>query len=171
MEQENQPLHQHQHQHTPQDLNPSSSLFQMNLDAHNSYNLRSASSWAKALGVCGAITGSVIIILMLVLLSKANQFGGSRYYYRRRGGFSSLFAGPEEQVKLGAWIMIITGIIFLVGGLFSYHFGNKIAAALRANDQNGLNSGFAALRNYFAVRAITVILVMIILLMNLANGM
>jgi hypothetical protein len=55
--------------------------------------------------------------------------------------------------------------------VFFYHFGNKITAALRANDQNGLNNGFAALRNYFAVRAITVILVMIILLMNLANSL
>ena len=82
-----------------------------------------------------------------------------------------MFSGASEQLKLGAWIMIITGIIFVVGGIFSYHFGNKITAALRANDQNGLNNGFAALRNYFAVRAITVILVMIILLMNLANSL
>lgn len=36
MEQEQ---NQSQHQHTPLDLNPTTSLFQMNLDAHNSYNL------------------------------------------------------------------------------------------------------------------------------------
>ncbi|HUM96732.1 MAG TPA: DUF5362 family protein [Chitinophagaceae bacterium] len=167
MEQEQ---NQSQHQHTPLDLNPTTSLFQMNLDAHNSYNLRSASSWARVLGVCGAITGSFLIVLMLILLSKVNEisrYGG--YSYRRRSGFSALFSGQDDQLKLGAWIMIITGIIFLVGGIFSYHFGNKITAALRANDQNGLNNGFAALRNYFAVRAITVILIMIILLMNMAN--
>ena len=163
---------QHEHQQSSTDLNPASSLFQMNLDAHNSYNLRSASSWAKVLGVCGAITGSILIVLMLVLLSKVNEvsrYGG--YSYRRSSGFGSLFSGPSEQLKLGAWIMIITGIIFVVGGIFSYHFGNKITAALRANDQNGLNNGFAALRNYFAVRAIAVILVKIILLMNLANSL
>ena len=75
---------QHEHQQSSTDLNPASSLFQMNLDAHNSYNLRSASSWAKVLGVCGAITGSILIVLMLVLLSKVNEvsrYGG--YSYRR----------------------------------------------------------------------------------------
>ena len=137
---------QHEHQQSSTDLNPASSLFQMNLDAHNSYNLRSASSWAKVLGVCGAITGSILIVLMLILLSKVNEvsrYGG--YSYRRSSGFGSLFSGPSEQLKLGAWIMIITGIIFVVGGIFSYHFGNSVCSSRVDNRRSKNHGDFPAL--------------------------
>lgn len=142
--------------------NPASSLFQMNLDAQNSYNLRSSASWAKVLGVVGIMTGIILIIMMAITLSKIEGSGYSRY--DRGGGIEEIFAA-----KTGLWIIIITGIIFIIGGAFSYNFGNKIGAALKSNDQNGLNSGFAALRNYFALRSITLIIVLLLLLISLAN--
>lgn len=146
-----------------QNTTPTTSLFQMNLDAQNSYNLRSSASWAKVLGVVGIITGAILVILMAITLSKLESVGGYRY---RRGGFDQVFA-----TKTGLWIVIISGIIFIIGGIFSFSFGNKINAALRANDQNGLNSGFAALRNYFALRSITIIIVLLILVISLSNSL
>ncbi len=144
--------------------NPVTSLFQMNLDAQNSYNLRSSASWAKVLGVVGIIIGVLFIIMMVIALG--NTGDGNSYRYRR-GGFNDVFVG--DGARLGAWIMIITGIIFIIGGAFSFNFGNKINAALKSNDQNGLNGGFAALRNYFALRSITLIIVLLLLLISLAN--
>lgn len=141
--------------------NPGSSLFQMNLDAQNSYNLRSSASWAKVLGVVGIITGTILIIMMAIALSKIE---GNSYGYRRSSGFDEVFA-----TKTGIWIVILTGIIFIVGGIFSFNFGNKMNAALKSNDQNGLNTGFAALRNYFALRSITLIIVLLLLLISLSN--
>ena len=148
--------------------NPTTSLFQMNLDAQNSYNLRSAASWAKVLGVVGIITGAIIIILMLIAVS---QLQGYRDYGYRRGGLGEMFGGSTiAATKMGLWMLIITGIIFILGGIFSFSFGNKINVALRSNDQNGLNGGFAALRNYYAVRSITIIIVLIFFLLALANS-
>ena len=148
-----------------QNPNPTTSLFQMNLDAQNSYTLRSSASWAKVLGVVGIITGAVLIILMAIAMRQVE----SRGYRSRRGSFDGIFDG-SAATKTGFWILIITGVIFVVGGIFSFNFGNKINAALRSNDQNGLNNGFAALRNYFALRSIVVIIVMIILLMGLSGS-
>ena len=145
--------------------NPTTSLFQMNLDAQNSYNLRSAASWAKVLGVVGIITGAILVILMVITYSKLGN--SSRYGYRR-SGISDVFAGSGAE--LGLWLMIITGLIFIAGGIFSFSFGNKINAALKSNDQNGLNAGFSALRNYFALRAITVIIVLLLFILSLANS-
>jgi len=147
------------------DLNPPSSLFQMNLDAQNSYNLRGSASWAKALGVAGIITGAIIIILMLIAMNRISGYDTYGSYRYRRDILSS-----TTETKTGLWILIITGIIFIIGGIFSFNFGNKINAALKSNDQNGLNSGFAALRNYFALRAITIIIVLLFLLMSLSRG-
>ena len=148
-----------------QNPNPTTSLFQMNLDAQNSYTLRSSASWAKVLGVAGMITGAVLIILMAIAMSQLE----SRGYRYRRSGLGGMF-GDSGATKLGLWIMIITGIIFVIGGIFSFNFGNKINAALRSNDQNGLNNGFAALRNYFALRSIVVIIVLIFFLMALSSS-
>jgi len=148
-----------------QNPNPTTSLFQMNLDAQNSYTLRSSASWAKVLGVVGIITGAILVILMAIAMGQLE----SRGYRYRRGSFDGLFGG-SAATKTGFWIMIITGIIFVVGGIFSFNFGNKINAALRSNDQDGLNNGFAALRNYFALRSIVVIIVLIFFLMALAGS-
>lgn len=142
---------------------PTTSLFQMNLDAQNSYNLRSSASWAKLLGVVGIITGAILVILMAITLSKLENV---RDYGYRRGGLDMMFA-----TRTGLWVFIISGIIFIIGGIFSYNFGNKINAALRSNDQNGLNNGFAALRNYFAIRSITVIIVLLLLILVLSNSL
>ncbi|NOT51718.1 MAG: hypothetical protein HOP10_10630 [Chitinophagaceae bacterium] len=142
--------------------NPTSSLFQMNLDAQNSYNLRSSASWAKVLGVVGILTGAILIIMMGITLSRIEEV--DRYSRYDRNTIQEIFAA-----KTGLWIMIISGIIFIIGGVFSFNFGNRINAALKSNDQDGLNAGFAALRNYFALRGITLIIVLILFLIGLAN--
>jgi hypothetical protein len=139
----------------------SSSIFQLNLDAQNSYNLRSSASWAKVLGVVGMLTGIIIIIFFVIGMSKVNSYD----YGYRRGGFDDMTS--FTATKTGLWIFLLTAIIFILGGFFSFNYGNKINAALRSNDQQGLNAGFAALRNYFAVRGITIILVLILFLLSL----
>ena len=150
------------------DPHPTTSLFQMNLDAQNSYNLRSAASWAKVLGVVGIITGAIIIILMLISMNKLQGYSGYGY---RRGGLGGMLGSSMGATKTGLWIMIVSGIIFIIGGVFSFGFGNKMNTALKSNDQIGLNSGFAALRNYFALRSITVMIVLLFLFLALTNSM
>jgi len=156
-----------QNQHV--DPMPTTSLFQMNLDAQNSYNLRSSASWAKVLGVVGIIIGIIFCIWSAITMSKLSNY--SDYGYRRGGGFSDAFGGSMGATRTGLWLMIITGIIFIMGGVFSFNFGNRIGAALRSNDQEGLNRGFAALRNYYAVRSITLIILLLFFMLGLLGNM
>jgi uncharacterized membrane protein len=150
---------------------PTTSLFQMNLDAQNSYNLRNSASWGKVLGVVGIILGLVFCILCALALSQLDSYSGSSYRYRR-SGLGEIFEGSSvTETKIGLWMFIITGIVFILGGLFSFNFGNKINAALKSNDQQGLNQGFAALRNYMAVRSITLILVLLLFLITIAGSL
>lgn len=151
---------------------PGTSLFQMNLDAQNSYTLRSAAAWGKVLGIVGIILGIIFCILCAIALSKLDSYSGSSYRYRRSGGLGEIFDGNSiTETKMGLWIFMITGIVFILGGVFSFNFGSKINAALKSNDQHGLNQGFAALRNYFAVRSITLILILLLLLIAIAGSL
>lgn len=148
--------------------NPTTSLFQMNLDAQNSYNLRSAAGWGRVLGVVGIVLGIIFCLLCAIAMTKLNSYDGG---YSRRGGFDDIFGGSATGTKMGLWMMIITGIIFILGGVFSFHFGSRVSAALKSNDQEGLNRGFAALRNYYAVRSITLIIVLLLFLLGFAGSM
>ncbi len=154
-----------QHESHP---NAGSSLFQMNLDAQNSYNLRSAASWGKVLGVVGIILGIIFLVIAVQAMSKLGSYDSYRY---RRGGFDEMFGSNLAATRMGLWIIVLTGVIFVLGGAFAFNFGNRINAALRANDQNGLNRGFAALRNYYAVRSITLIIILLLFLIGFAGSM
>ncbi len=148
--------------------NPGSSLFQMNLDAQNSYNLRSAASWGKVLGGVGTILGIIFLIIAIQAMSRLGSYDSYRY---RRGGFDEMFGSNLAATRLGLWIIVLTAVIFIMGGVFSFTFGNKINAALKSNDQDGLNKGFAALRNYYAVRSITLIILLLLFLIGFAGSL
>jgi hypothetical protein len=145
---------------------PGTSLFQLNLDAANSQSLRSAASWARVLGVVGMIVGIMLTVLFVYMLSQPEV---TDRYVSRREGFSDPFASSDRDSALvGYWMMIVTGIIFIIGGLFSYYFGNKMHGALRSNDQAGLDKAFGWLRNYFAFRSIIIIILLLFFLLAVA---
>ena len=145
--------------------NRDSSLFQLNLDASNSYLLRSAATWAKVLGVVGILLGALFIIIAIIALSQAAT------EYDRRGAFADVFGTRGEAAGIGATFIILTGLIFILGAVFSLNFGNRIAAALKANDQSGLDRGFAALRNYYALRSIVLIIILLLFLISFAGSL
>ena len=55
-------------------------LFQLNLDAQNSYYLRSSASWARILGVCGMIFAFLIAAYSVFILVALNnyEYGNNR---------------------------------------------------------------------------------------------
>ena len=143
----------------------SSSLFQLNLDIANSYSLRSAGSWAKVVGVVGIVVGILFIMIAVITLNPPPAtYGGGKE------GFEDLLATDKTAAGLGAAIFIITGVIFIISAIFSFSFGSRILNALKSNDQNGLERGFAALRNYYALRAIVLIIIALILLISFAGA-
>ena len=137
------------------DQQESSSLFSLNLDAQNSYTLRSAASWGKVVGVVGIIMGILIMLSGLV----AQQNTG--YSYRSRD--TSLIN------NIGIIFTMIMGLIMIVSSIFALNAGNKISNALRTNDQNSLNSGFSYIRNYFAIWAIVIIIINLLFIIGLLS--
>ncbi len=139
--------------------NQNSSLFQLNLDAQNSYTLRSAASWAKVLGIVGLIIG-VLCVIFGIIAQQALSQGGSRYY-SGGSGFSARSLG-----NAGLVVYVLMGLIFIISSTFALNAGNKINQGLKANDQATLNAGFAGARNYFAFWAIMMIIMLLFMLIG-----
>ena len=144
--------------------NQNTSLFQLNLDAQNSYTLRSAATWAKVLGIVGMIMGILFIILGIVVQQAVSSSGAYDSY--RSSGFSAKSIG-----NMGLAAYVLMGLIFVVSSLFALNAGNKISSGLKANDQATLNAGFAGARNYFAFWAIMIILMLLLVLISLLGAL
>ena len=144
--------------------NQNTSLFQLNLDAQNSYTLRSAASWAKVLGIVGLIIGVLCMIAGVLAQQALSRYGGSSY--RNETGFSATTLG-----NAGLIVYVIMGLIFIVSSLFALNAGNKISQGLRANDQAALNAGFAGARNYFAFWAVLLIIFLLFMLIGILGNM
>ena len=144
------------------------SLFQLNLDAQNSYYLRSSASWARILGVCGMIIAFLLgayAIYILVELSDTYEYGRNRFMDRISRDSTT------ESLSASAIFLLIVALIFFFGGLFSFRFGKRISTALQANTQEGINSAFLQLRNYFALRSITLIIVLLFVLIGILGNL
>ena len=145
-----------------QNQNPNTSLFQLNLDAQNSYTLRSAASWAKVLGIVGFIIAALCVFAGIMTQQALNQYGG---VYRENG----INANMIGNAGLIGYSLI--AVVYLVSSIFALNAGNKIMRGLRTNDQYTLNSGFAAVRNFFALWTILIIIFLLLLLIGLLGQM
>ena len=146
------------------DANQNSSLFQLNLDAPNSYTLRSAASWARVLGVVSLIMGILIIIFGIIFQQAVSRSGLD--YYDRDSGMNASTLG-----NLGMVMYVLMGIIFVLSAVFAMNAGNKINAGLKNNDQATLNAGFAGARNFFALWAILTILFLVLILISMLGAL
>lgn len=142
--------------------NQTTSLFQLNLDAQNSYTLRSAATWAKVLGVCGLIMGGLCIILGVIVQQTVSKYGST---YRQSG------LSASSMANAGMAVYIVMGLVFIVSSMFALNAGNKINQGLKANDQATLNAGFAGARNYFAFWAIIMIIMLLLMVVTLASAL
>jgi hypothetical protein len=143
--------------------NQPTSLFQLNLDASNSYALRSAASWAKVLGILGIIFGVLFVIVGFMVQSALSSGSSDLEGFRYRSN-ASLAGG------IGMFVYICMGILTVIGSIFAINFANKISSALRTNDQDTLRGGFAGLRNYFAFWGILMIIGLLLMILGIAGG-
>lgn len=141
-------------------MDQNTSLFQLNLDAQNSYTLRSASSWARVLGIVSMIMGILFIILGILVQQTVNSVGYTE------GGMSS-----STLANAGLVAYVLIGLMMIISSIFSLNAGNKIGQALKTNDQAALNAGFAGIRNYFAFWAILTILGLVMVLITILGSM
>jgi amino acid permease len=143
-----------------------SSLFEMNLDAQNSYTLRNTASWAKVLGVVSIITGGLLLILGVIAQTASRSYSSyDGYRYRRSSAFDGDFTG------MGLAVIIISALIYAASGFFALTAGNKINIGLKTNNMETLNAGFAGARNFFALWAILMIIMLLFLLLGILGNM
>lgn len=144
--------------------NQGSSLFTLNLDAQNSYMLRSAASWARVLGVASLIMGICFVILGVIVQQAVTSSGGYSTY--ETGGFSASTIG-----NMGLVVYVLMGLVFIISAIFAMNAGNKIISGLKNNDQRTLNAGFAGARNFFALWAILTILSLVLILISVLGAL
>jgi hypothetical protein len=151
-----------------QNPNPATptSLFQLNLDAQNSYTLRSAASWAKVLGIVGLIIGILFFIVGIMVQQVLSSNSGMSSYRYRNSGFSA-----SGLANAGMIVYIIMGLLMVISSIFALNAGNKINQGLKTNDQAALNAGFAGARNYFAFWAILLIIFLLLMLVGVLGNM
>lgn len=143
------------------DQNQNSSLFSMNLDAQNSYTLRSTASWAKVLGITSIIVAGLCVLLGIVVQQTISRYDSGMYSYRRSG----LTSGGLGAAGLAVYV--IMGLIYGISGMFALNAGNKINAGLKTNNMEMLNAGFAGARNFFALWAILMIIFLLLMFIGL----
>ncbi len=147
--------------------NQNSSLFSLNLDAQNSYTLRSVASWAKVLGIVSIIIALLCIIGGIVFQQNAGKLSGfDGYSDSRRGGLSS-----NSLANMGMVIYVVMGLLFGLSGMFALNAGNKINGGLKTNNMELLNGGFANARNFFAFWAILIIIFLLLMLIGIMGAM
>lgn len=149
---------------------PNTSLFQLNLDANNSFTLRSAASWAKVLGILGLIFGIIFIAIGFLVQNARSTNTYGQYEDYDTGGNGTIMESMNMAGTAGMVGIILFGVLVIIGSIFSLSFGNKISAALRTNDQNTLRSGFGAIRNYFAYWSVLMIIYLLLMIILIAAG-
>jgi len=151
---------------TVMEQNQNSSLFSLNLDAQNSYTLRSVASWAKVLGVVSIIIAVLCIIGGIIFQQKAGSFSGFDSYSSGRSGISAGSLG-----NMGLVMYVVIGLLYGLSGMFALNAGNKINSGLKTNNMELLNGGFANARNFFAFWAILMILFLLLMLIGIMGAM
>jgi len=144
----------------------SSSLFSMNMDAQNSYALRSLASWAKVLGIVSIIMAIIFVIIGIMVQQVISSSSAFDSYPYRRGGMSASGLGG-----IGLAVYVLMGIIYGLGGIFALNAGNKISGGLHSNNMETLNSGIANARNFFALWAILLIIFLLFMLLGILGNL
>ncbi len=71
---------------------------------------------------------------------------------------------------MGLAVLVIMALIYGAGGFFALNAGNKINQGLKTNNMEALNAGFANARNFFALWAILVIILLLFMLIGILGN-
>lgn len=140
-----------------ENTNQIDNIFDVHLDADARASLKKAAFYAKIVAILGFV-GIVIGILSFFLTNRANTMamGGM-------GGFGAL----------GAFALVAMLIVYAILGaiyFFLLRFANNTPASLDSMNQTGFNQGINALRTYFKIIGIIVIIVLALFALALVFG-
>lgn len=114
------------------------SLFDLQVDAESSDNLREAAKWSRILAIYGFIFIGLFVLVALAAVAGVgmlgNMFGGA--YGSSMAGFVAL-------------IYLLMGLLVFFPVLYMFRFGKNCIHAVENNDQEALITGIANLKSYF----------------------
>lgn len=141
-----------------ENTNPSTSLFDFNLDENLKQNLRGAANWA-GLAAIVSFAGSILGLINFFI-----QRAKMQALYREYGSFG--VSSPEMTGGLvGAFISFAIGIVLFV---FLLKFSRKTKQGVDAGETYLINEGLSGLSVYFRVIGIILIIVIIFMLIGLS---
>ncbi len=117
-------------------------LFEVSFDYSAKESLKAAASWAKIIAILGFV--SYGITLLAAVLGKAQTLKG--------------FSDSASDVASTVY-SIVTVVIGVAITIFLFKFAQKTAQGINQLHQGSLEEGFSALRYYFKIQGILLIIV------------
>jgi hypothetical protein len=128
-------------------------LFDLQIDHQSNSYLGEAAKWGKFLAIMGFIFCGLLIIIALfagtMMASMMSGFGG--------GSEATASAVGGGVIT---FVYIVFALIYFFPCLYLYNFSSKMQVALRANQQESLNTSFRNLKSCFKFMGILMIIML-----------
>jgi Family of unknown function (DUF5362) len=125
-------------------------LFDLQVDHQSNSYLSEAAKWGKFLAILGFIFCGLFVIVALFagtfIASSMQNFGGA--------------ASGSEAISGGivTFVYILIALVYFFPCLYLFNFATKMQVALRANQQEALNTSFRNLKSCFKFMGILMII-------------
>jgi hypothetical protein len=135
--------------------NPSTSLFELHIDAPSSAYLSETAKWAKFFAILGFIFCGLIVCAAFFAGSIMSALSGMNRYGTETTGAATAIGGAFLAI-----LYIAIALLYFFPCLFLFRFATKMKAALRTNDQEQLATSFKNLKSCFRFMGILTIIVL-----------
>ena len=137
-------------------------LFDLQIDHQSNSYLSEAAKWGKFLAIIGFIFCGLFVIVAL--------FAGTYIATSMRGfGNTSSGAGLMSGTFVTV-IYIFVALVYFFPCLYLFNFSSKMQAALRANQQDILNTSFRNLKSCFKFLGVLLIIMLSIWILVIVAG-
>jgi len=129
-------------------------LFDLQIDHQSNSYLSEAAKWGKFLAIMGFIfCGLLVIIALFAGTMMASMMSGF-------GGNSSDATTSAVGGGVITFVYIVFALIYFFPCLYLFNFASKMQVALRANQQETLNTSFSNLKSCFKFMGILMIIML-----------
>ena len=131
-------------------------LFDLQIDHQSNGYLGEAAKWGKFLSVLGFVFCGLLAIAALF----AGSFMATLMQGRGLGTNEPAAAATAWGSGLITFVYLIIALVYFFPCLYLFQFSSKMQAALRANEQDVLNTSFRNLKSCFKFMGILMIILL-----------
>jgi len=136
-------------------------LFDLQIDHQSNSYLSEAAKWGKFLAIMGFIFCGLLVIVALfagtLMASMMSGFGGN----------DAASTGAAVGGGVLTFVYIVYALIYFFPCLYLFNFSSKMQAALRANQQDALNTSFRNLKACFKFLGILMIIMLAFMVLGI----